>query len=122
MAFVFEVDGTSLYPKCLKIKYSLEPIWSSNTRRNASARMTGNIKGWKDKLEISYTMKLTQVQLRTVKNALANNVEWHSVRYTNEVGQVVTKSMYVSEISVEPYWFADGEMRYQSISFSLIER
>lgn len=122
MAFVFEVDGTSLFPNKLKMKYSREPIWSSNTRRNASAKMTGKIKAWKWKLEVSYTPKLTQSNYRTVINKLANTTEWHSVRFTNDCGEVITKQMYISEISTEPYWFHNGEMLYQSIGFSLIER
>lgn len=118
----FTVDGTSLYPSKLIFKYTREPIWSSNTRRNASAKMTGKIKTWKFKLEVSYTPKLTQSEYRTVINTLANNTEWHSVTFTDDRGQEVTKSMYIGDINTEPLLFVNGEMRYQSIGFSLIER
>ena len=123
MALVFEVDGTSLFPnKIQKIQYSREPIWSSNTRRNASAKMTGKIKAWKWKLTISYAPSLKQSEYNTVLGKLANYTEWHTVRFTNDVGNTITASMYVGEMSSEPYWFVNGQMLYQSVGFSLIER
>jgi hypothetical protein len=84
--------------------------------------MTGKIKAWKWKLDISYAPSLTQTEHRAITNALANNTEWHRVIFTDDNGQEQTVDMYVGTISTEPYWFVDGKMLYQSINIPLIER
>jgi hypothetical protein len=123
-ALVFSVDGESMYPRYIqKINYSVEPVWSSNTRRNASGKMTGKIITNKAKLEISYAPNLPQEYLAQIKSKALSNQEWHSVHYTDETGERVTKTMYFGTgYSVEPRLFVDGKMLYQSISISLIER
>ena len=121
--YKFRVDGVDLYAhKIQKIKYDREPIWSENTRRNSSALMTGKIKDWKWKLDISYSPSLTQAEHKVITNTLANNTEWHRVVFTDDNGEEQTKDMYVGTISTEPYWFVDGKMMYQSINVPLIER
>jgi hypothetical protein len=123
MALVFTVDGTSLFPsKIQKMDFHREPIWSSNTRRNSSAKMTGKIVGWKWKLEISYSPKLTQSELRTIMNTLGNNREWHSVTFTNDVGEGDSANLYIGEISTQPILYRNNQWIYQSVNFSLIER
>lgn len=122
---VFTVDGESLFPTKVKFKYDREPIWSSNTRRNSSAKMTGKIVGWKKKLEVIYTPKLTQANVKKIIQTVGNNVEWHTVSYTNDCGEVESNvKMYIGNISTEPYYFNPdtGEMMYTSLSFSLIEQ
>ena len=132
MALVFEilekdendqVVHISLYPKYVQtIKYGDELIWSPNTRRNASAKMTGRIIGDKYKLEVSYTCALPQANLRAIRNKAMSKKEWHKIRFTDETGEVVEKIMYFGGYSVEPHLFVNGTMIYQSISISLIER
>ena len=121
--FKLMIDGVSMHPEYIqKIKYDPELVWSENTRRNSSALMTGKIKADKYKLEISYTPDIPQAKLKTIRNKARSHQEWHTVIFTDEVGEEQTKTMYFGSFSVEPYWFVDGKMLYQSINISLIER
>ena len=134
MALTFTVDGNDMYAsKIQMIKYNDELVWSENTRRTSSATMTGKLKATKYKLDISYTGKLQQGELKNIKNVLMYGKrnpssgdklkEWHTVSFTNEYGEIHSgKKMYVGSWSVEPYWFVDNRMMYQSVNFTLIEK
>lgn len=117
-------DGyQSLFPHYInKIKYDVELVWSENTRRNASARMTGKIKADKYKLEVSYKADLPKDKLAIIRSYARSHTEWHEITFTDETGAVVTKTFYFGSYSVEPYCFWNGEFTYQSINISLIER
>lgn len=130
--FKLMIDGVSMHPEYIqKIKYDPELVWSENTRRNSSALMTGKIKADKYKIEVSYKPDIPQGKLKTIRNKFREYQiqdgkkiykEWHTVVFTDEVGEEQTKTMYFGSLSVEPYWFVDGKMLYQSINISLIER
>lgn len=126
MAFVFGYGGsseTNLYPSYIqKIKYDIEPIWSENTRRNSSALMTGKIKAYKWKLDVSYKPDMPQAYVRNIKDLFMSGQEWITVKFTDTNGTTQTKTMYFGSFSVEPYWFVNGQMMYQSINITLIER
>ena len=127
MAFLLQVEqGGSWvdfhHEYVQKVKYGDTLVWSPNTRRNAKGKMTGRIVTSKYKLELSYKADLPQAYLQAMRNVAMSNQEWHQVRFTDECGNDVSKVMYFGDYSVEPYWFVNGTMLYQSISFSLIER
>ena len=123
MAFVFKVDGTSMYPQYIqKIKYDDELVWSENTRRNSSALMTGKIKDDKYKLDISFKPDMPQAYVKAIRQKFRSRTEWHTIIFTDEAGEQQTKTMYFGSYSVEPYWFVNGQMMYQSINITLIER
>lgn len=132
MAFVFKVDGVSMYPQYIqKIKYDDELVWSENTRRNSSALMTGKIKADKYKLDISFKPDMPQAYVKAIRNKFREyQIQdgkkiykgWHTVIFTDDAGEQQTKTMYFGSYSVEPYWFVNGQMMYQSINITLIER
>ena len=136
MALTFTVDGNSMYAdKIQAFKYNDELIWSENTRRTSSAVMTGDLKASKYKLEISYSGKLTQAELKNIKMTLFYGKrnptvqemkklkKWHTVSFTCEYGEILSgKKMYLGTWNVEPYWFVNGQMKYQSVQITLIEK
>ena len=118
-----EGDYQSLFPHYInKIKYDVEPVWSANTRRNSSAKMTGKLVAHKYKLEITWKVDLPQNKLATLRSYFCSNQEWHKIMFTNELGQNITREFYVGSYSIEPYCFWNGLMLYQSIGVTLIER
>ena len=118
-----EGDYQSFFPHYInKIKYDIEPVWSSNTRRNSSAKMTGKLVAHKYKLDVSWKVDLPQNKLTILRQYLCSNQEWHKIMFTNELGVNITRTFYVGSYSVEPYCFWEGEMLYQSINVTFIER
>lgn len=118
-----EGDYQSLFPHYINhIKYDIEAVWSSNTRRNSSAKMTGKIIANKYKLDVSYKADLPQEKLAILKSYARSNQEWHKIMFTNEIGENITRTFYFGTYNVEPYCFWNGFMYYQSINITLIER
>ena len=118
-----EGDYQSLFPHYINaIKYDIESVWSENTRRNSSAKMTGKIKANKYKLEVSYKADLPQNKLAILRSIVRSTTEWHDIMFTDETGTNVTKTFYFGTYNVEPYCFWNGTMYYQSINITLIER
>lgn len=110
-----------------KMIYSPEKVWSSNTRRNSSGKMTGKIVALKWKLEISFTPNIPIDTLDAIMDKVNSNQEWWTVEFADALGNKLTKTMYFGNPSYEPILYTpngNGEYRiiYQSASVSLIER
>lgn len=123
MAFVLEVDGKSWpCPASNGFKINREKVWSANTGRSASAKMQGKIVGIKTTLDMAFPPSVTSKQLKTIKTSVDSKEEWHTVKFTNEVGETETIEAYFGNPSYEPYSFINGKMVLSSISIQAVER
>lgn len=101
-------------PAAQGIDESSEKIWSSNTGRTASGKMTGDIVAIKKKLVVKYP-PLTDAEKSALEIAISDaffNVIYKGRSYT----------MYAGSPAVQLYSMVSGLPRYIGMSLELIEQ
>ncbi len=93
---------------------SIEKIWSSNTGRVSTGKMTGDLVAIKKKLVIKYP-PLTDTERQKLENAVAD--AFFSVTYK---GRKYT--MYADSPVLNLYSMAAGLPRYEGASLTLVEQ
>lgn len=118
-----KINGTDVsgYIQTLLIEH--EPVWSTNAGRTLDATFVGDIIAWKWKLQIT-TKPLTQKESAVIKGLIENtaffNVSFVSPNSTSDVLQ--TASMYTNAPASTLYSYHENLIRYQGLSFNLIEQ
>lgn len=93
---------------------SFEKIWSENTGRVTTGKMTGDIIAVKLKLQIKYAI-LTTAQRNKLNNAIKD--AFFTVKYQGE-----SYKMYASSPTYPLYSTVDGLPRYVGVGVDLVEQ
>ncbi|MFD1953741.1 DUF6711 family protein [Paenibacillus thailandensis] len=114
---LIEIDGKTL-PSPSDINFGIQDI--SKAERNANGTMIIERIATKRKIELSWTY-LSPTQLAQVLSAV--KPVFFDVTYTDpETNAERTATFYCGDRSVGVMDFINGNLRYKSIKFSLIER
>jgi hypothetical protein len=118
MAITLKINTGSkafdLEPALNGIEESQEKIWSKNTGRTSSGKMTGDIVTTKLKLKIKYPV-LTIEQKNLLNKAISDaffTVEYQGAKY----------KMYANSPTYPLYSMATGLPRYVGVAVDLIEQ
>ena len=99
-----------------------EKIWSSNTGRTASGKMTGTVVAVKTTLKIKWPV-LTPAQVATIESAVSNGSSpFVPVKYTDANGNTVTKTMYFGTPSYTVYSWANNRQYIKDATVDGIEQ
>ena len=117
------INGVRMPDPALEgVTISREKIWSENTGRTASGKMTGTIIGIKSKISIKWPV-LTPTQVATIEGAGSDpDNHFVPVKYTDATGSTVTKTMYFGTPSYTVYSWADGKQYIKDVSVDGIEQ
>lgn len=106
-----------------KIKPTHEAIWDEKTGRTITAKMVGDIKDRKWKLECT-TVGLSQAECAQITNLLesAPFIEIGFIPPDSANDTIKTITCYGGAISYELYSYAINNIRYSSVGFNLVEQ
>ena len=123
MAFVLKFDNQTMpQPAHDGFQIAREKVWSENTRRTSSAKMTGTIKAIKTTLSISFPPNLTKAEVKKISDIVDSNKEWHTVTFTNEKSEQETITVYFGTPQYGCKMFKNGKFIFSSISVEAVER
>ena len=122
MAFL-EISGTDVSKYINSMKITHEPIWSTNAGRTLNANFVGDIVARKWTLDVT-TRPLTQQESSLIQG-LVESSPFFNVKFipTNSSDDALkTIRVYTSTPTHTVYSYNKNLVRYQSVSFSLIEQ
>lgn len=104
------------------VTISEEPIWSPDTGRTATGKMTGTIVAVKTTLQIKWPT-LSMDDLDTILAAVSDKANpFKTVKYTDGSGAVQSKTMYFGTPSYTVYSYADGLQFVTEATVTAIEQ
>lgn len=117
------INGVKMPDPALEgVTVSREKIWSSNTGRTTSGKMTGTVVAVKTTLKIKWPV-LTPAQVATIEGAVSDpDNPFVPVKYTDATGSTVTKTMYFGTPSYTVYSWANGIQYIKNASVDGIEQ
>lgn len=117
------IDGKKMPTPALEgVTISREKIWSSNTGRTASGKMTGTVVAIKTTIKIKWP-PLTMAQAATIDGAVSQSSDpFVPVKYTDATGDTVTKTMYFGTPTYTQYSWLDGKRYIMDVSVDGIEQ
>ena len=117
------INGVRMPDPALEgVTVSREKIWSSNTGRTASGKMTGTVVAVKTTLKIKWPV-LTPAQVATIEGAVSDpDSPFVPVKYTDATGSTVTKTMYFGTPSYTVYSWANGKQYIKDATVDGIEQ
>lgn len=99
-----------------------EPIWSSNTGRGATGKMSGDIVAWKKTLDMEFP-PLTFEQSQLIRNTLRNAGEFFEVRFRDfSASSWEYATMYTSNLPRTLYSLANGLRYHTGVKIQLVEQ
>lgn len=114
----FKIDGKNM-PIPSTINLLSEIIWSKNSGRTSDTTFTGDIVGYKKKLQLSWGI-LTREELKILQRAL--KPAFFTVYFLNdETNGFETITCYRGELSASVYCYC-FDHTYKDISVNLIEK
>lgn len=122
MEFVFKINGVDMPTPAHKgfVLTSADADGPSTTRNARGYLTRDRVRSGIRKIEVTYPFP-TAEQCKLVLDAISP--EFFRVTYLDPQYGVVTKEMYTGDRSFPMYGTtAKGELRWESLSFSLIER
>lgn len=128
---MFTIDGTTVAePAKGGITITDEPIWASNTGRNAKGKMIGDIVAWKRTIEVSWP-PLTYSQAWKIRNAIKSAGEFFVIQYKDvsvasgtEQDPLKTQSptVYCANIPRSLYSLSSKYPRFDGITIQFVEQ
>ena len=117
------INGTKMPDPALEgVTVSREKIWSSNTGRTASGKMTGIVVAVKTTLKIKWPVLIPD-QVAVIEGAVSDpDNPFVPVKYTDATGSTVTKTMYFGTPSYTVYSWASGKQYIKDVSVDGIEQ
>lgn len=123
MAFLLEIDGVKIQtPKHGGYSIAREKVWSKDTGRSASTSMQGKILGVKTTLSITFPADMPYSEITKLNNRINSASEWHTIRFTNEVGITESGSFYFGTPKYDMYGYVNGKFVCNAISVDAVER
>lgn len=99
-----------------------EPIWSSNTGRGSTGKMSGDIVAWKKTVDMDFPA-LTYAQSKLIRDTLRNAGEFFDVRFRDfDASEWVTCKMYTANLPRTLYSLADGLRYHTGVKIQLVEQ
>lgn len=123
MANYIEVSGVNLSSYISKMTIDDEPVWNDSAGRALDAGFVGRIIARKWKINLA-TKPLTQKESAIIHSALKTG-DFIKVKFippTSNSDTLLEKTFYVSPASNTVYSYVNGIVRYESMSFNLIEK
>lgn len=117
------VSGVDLSPYIKTMDIDDEPVWNTDAGRTIDATFVGRVVARKWKLNFS-TIPLTQKQSAMIHSALkiGDFVQAKFVPPTATNDTFLTKTFYVSPTSNKVFSYNDKLVRYETMTFNLIEQ
>ena len=117
------VSGVDLSPYIKTMDIDDEPVWNTDAGRTIDATFVGRVVARKWKLNFS-TIQLTQKESATIHSALkvGDFVQVKFVPPTATNDTFLTKIFYVSPTSNKVFSYNDELVRYETMTFNLIEQ
>ena len=99
-----------------------EPIWSANTGRGATGKMSGDIVAWKRTIDMDFP-PLSFADSQTLRNALKNAGEFFQIRYRDfSTSEWSTATVYTSNLPRTIYSLAQGIRYHTGVKIQLVEQ
>lgn len=99
-----------------------EPVWSSNTGRGATGKMSGDIVAWKTTVDMDFNA-LTPAQSKLIRDTLRNAGEFFDVRYRDfNTTSWQEKTMYTANLPRTLYSLAQGIRYHTGVKVQLVEQ
>lgn len=109
-------------PASKGIFFSNEKVWSANTGRSTSGKMNGSIVTIKKTRTFKFP-PLTASELDKLDKAISAKKEWHTVKYTDEWGEVIFSFECYFGTPTYNFYSAARNLRYfTDYSVDAIER
>ena len=120
---MFKINGTTVAePRKEGVTITDEPIWASNTGRNAQGKMIGDIVAWKTTVAVEWP-SLSFSESQKIANALKNAPAFFPIVYNDfSSGSTVTKTVYCSNIPRTLYSLASGQRRHFGVTITFVEQ
>lgn len=118
-----KINGVTMpTPAAEGVTITNNKVWSADTGRVASGKMTGTLVAIKAKITIKWP-PLTMSEVSTIEAAVGNaSSPWNTVQYTDMTGNTVTKTMYFGDPSYTQYSWINGMQYITDVSVDGIER
>ena len=99
-----------------------EPVWSSNTGRGATGKMSGDIVAWKTTIDMDFP-PLSFSESKRLRDALKNAGEFFDVRYRDfNASAWTTKTVYTANLPRTIYSLAQGIRYHTGVKVQLVEQ
>lgn len=130
MAYNLKIDGVKM-PEPMRdgVQFKRSKIWSENTRRTSSAKMSGTIIDEKLSITFSFPPNLSKDEVDKILSATTckggttkNKKEWHNLTFTNERGVDETIKCYFGDSEINCLSFIKGKMMYSSVKVEVVEK
>lgn len=111
-------------------KITREKIWSSNTKRTASAEFEGTLVAIKTTLDMAFPANIPPSELKKLlkyaspegTSSELNRKKYVYVQFTNEVGEAETKRFYFGNPSFDAHVFMNGKFLWSSIQIQAVNK
>jgi hypothetical protein len=123
MSNYLEVSGVNLSSYISKMTIDDEPVWNDNAGRALDAGFVGRIIARKWKINLA-TKPLHQKESAIIHSSLkvGDFIKVKFIPPTSENDELIERIFYVSPSSNSVYSYVNGIVRYESMSFNLIEK
>lgn len=99
-----------------------EPVWSSNTGRGATGKMSGDIVAWKRTIDMDFP-PLSFSDSKTIRDALRNAGEFFDVRFRDfSASEWETATVYTANLPRTLYSLAQGVRYHTGVKIQLVEQ
>ncbi|MCM1364963.1 MAG: hypothetical protein NC122_07085 [Faecalibacterium sp.] len=120
---VLNIDGhVPPMPDMGGAEVGVQKVWSTNTKRTASAKMVGDIKGLKTTLDMSWS-KMKQEDLTPIDEIASNESKpFFPVTYVDQRGRERTKIFYADSMVYKRDVYRNGTIWYSDVTLNLVEQ
>lgn len=117
------IDGIRMpTPKLGGLTITPNKMWSANTGRlESSGEMVGTIVAIKHKVSIKWP-DLTMEQIGTIEAAVSSLAAFHTLKYTDMTGQVVTMQVYFGDPTYTIYSYSEDIQWIKDAAVDAIEK
>lgn len=122
----FYINGTQVAePAKEGVVITKEPLWTANTGRSASGKMTGDLLPGSPKTTISVTWPvLTFAETNAIITAIEGGGSFFKIKFTKDLGGTGTNewTVYASNIPRTVYSLATGYKFHTGVTVTFIEQ
>lgn len=117
------IDGIRMpTPKLGGLTITPNKMWSANTGRlESSGEMVGTIVAIKRKVSIKWP-DLTMEQIGAIEAAVSSLAAFHTLKYTDMTGQVVTMQVYFGDPTYTIYSYSEDIQWIKDAAVDAIEK
>lgn len=119
IGYILEING--YVPQTpISIEVTHNKIWSKNTGRSASGLMVGDIVTRKYSIAIA-TDKMKQEEVAKLDEAI-NTDAFFTVKFRDQRGRLKESAFYSDDPTYKQTQYEGGTIRYDGLTFNLIEK